>query len=497
MAKMPGIVDAFYDHVAKIPGAMAIVQAAGSTIERLKKTNPDYFATMFTGNFDEAYFQSRVKIGMIHAKIKLDPLSFYAAMSTYYDTITPIIVQKYKLNPCKLSAALAAFNKAMNLDQALIMDAYLEYGYLGDLGTLVERSSDVALSLATTSKELSEASEQTGQAINEIASAVMHIAEAAGSQAKIAMEASTTTGQLANSGREINTGAQKQGTALETAQSAIESVMQSIDLMNQQASAWTQIKERLSAMQRVKEAVQTTSEKVAEMNESSDQIGRIVQTIEDIAAQTNLLALNAAIEAARAGDAGRGFAVVAEEVRKLAEHSASAAKDITNLIGAVQQGSHEAGEAMKVTLEDMDLASAVTKEAADCLESIATSAESAVASSSQVKSAMNLVEEVSVSNSSLSSGIALGIDGLNAHIDQVAAMSEENSASTEEMSAGTEEVSAQVQQLIAGVQELDKRVANLVDANKDADEMLSAAKKKLYSAGHPAKPSDSSYSKAA
>ena len=89
-------------------------------------------------------------------------------------------------------------------------------------------------------------------------------------------------------------------------------------------------------MQRVAEVSEKTAGSIINLGKRSDEIGKIVNVINEIADQTNLLALNAAIEAARAGDAGRGFAVVAEEVRKLAERSVMATKEIGQVIKQVQ-----------------------------------------------------------------------------------------------------------------------------------------------------------------
>ena len=103
----------------------------------------------------------------------------------------------------------------------------------------------------------------------------------------------------------------------------------------------------LTGMQRIRGEVQGISKKVKSLADRSLEISEIVNTIEDIASQTNLLALNAAIEAAGAGESGLRFAVVAEEVRKLAERSGKAAKDIVVLIKAVQAETQQAVVAME------------------------------------------------------------------------------------------------------------------------------------------------------
>ena len=103
----------------------------------------------------------------------------------------------------------------------------------------------------------------------------------------------------------------------------------------------------IDMMKNVTEQVQNSAQVVGNLGKRSDEIGKIVGTISEIAAQTNLLALNAAIEAARAGENGRGFAVVAEEVRKLAEQSAEAASNISQLIVTIQQDTTSAVESIE------------------------------------------------------------------------------------------------------------------------------------------------------
>ncbi len=109
----------------------------------------------------------------------------------------------------------------------------------------------------------------------------------------------------------------------------------------------TVVSDTISGMRHLSEAVSNSATIIAELGKSSDQIGEIVRVIEDIADQTNLLALNAAIEAARAGEQGRGFAVVADEVRKLAERTTKATKEIGDMIRQIQQDTRGAVESMQ------------------------------------------------------------------------------------------------------------------------------------------------------
>lgn len=474
---MDVIVDAFYDHVGTMPAALKVVESAGSSIPKLKKTNPNYFAEMFRGSCDQGYFESRLVIGKIHAAIGLEPEYFFAAMSTYYDVMTPMIFDHYRWNQKKAKQAMVAFQKIFNLDQALILEAYIEFGFVAELRDVVGKTKEVADGLARSSATLAGAGEESGKAVGELAHVSEQIAMSATSQAESSQQAAMGTSDLSESSKQIALGAKEQTQAISTARDAISTVQEIIDEIHGQASVWSEIREKMTAMERVQGAVQETAERVREMNSSSDQIGRIVQTIEDIAAQTNLLALNAAIEAARAGEAGRGFAVVADEVRKLAEHSSSATKEIANLISAVQSGSKLASESMHQTLEDVKDASEVTLQAASCLETISESAHTAVGASKNVTSAMDVVDRELETNNGLIAAIEKSTDSLNSMIEHMAAIAEENSASSEEMSASTQEMNAQVEELLAGVHELDGRVEGLRSMIKTVEEALAKSSK--------------------
>jgi methyl-accepting chemotaxis protein len=222
-------------------------------------------------------------------------------------------------------------------------------------------------------------------------------------------------------------------------------------------------------MAAIRTKVNASADRVKEMGQRSDQIGIIIETIDDIASQTNLLALNAAIEAARAGEHGRGFAVVADEVRKLAERSSQATKEIGALIKDIQKTVGEAVSAMNESAREVEVGSsratnagqalaqilraaeAVSKQARATLETVETVARS----SSELVSAMDSVSAVVEENTAATEEMSAGAAEVTQAIENIASVSEENSAAVEEVNAGTEEMSAQVEQVTASTQSLE------------------------------------------
>jgi methyl-accepting chemotaxis protein len=162
------------------------------------------------------------------------------------------------------------------------------------------------------------------------------------------------------------------------------------------------VSDTISGMQQLSDAVSSSATIISELGKSSDQIGEIVRVIEDIADQTNLLALNAAIEAARAGEQGRGFAVVADEVRKLAERTTKATKEIGDMIRQIQQDTRGAVDSMqqgtvKVT-SGVDLVNKTGEALARIVEMVSESADMirqiAVASEEQSVATQQIANDI-------------------------------------------------------------------------------------------------------
>ena len=157
--------------------------------------------------------------------------------------------------------------------------------------------------------------------------------------------------------------------------------------------------------------------------------------------------MNAAIEAARAGEQGRGFAVVAEEVRKLAEESQSAAKEISGLIGAIQTDTNHA----------VDVVEDGAKRTADGAGVVEQTREAFLQIGSSVDEMSSRIEQIAA----VSEQIAASAQSMQDSINEVAAVAEQSSASTEQVSASTEQTSASAQQISASAQELSSNAETL------------------------------------
>ncbi|GAB4424469.1 MAG: hypothetical protein Kow0031_03460 [Anaerolineae bacterium] len=359
-----------------------------------------------------------------------------------------------------------------------------------NLRTLVNRVTNTANQVSAAAVQLSASAEQSGQATAQVAATIQQIAAGAGQQASALSGANTTVTQVARAIENVANGAQEQATAVarsvaitdemataiqQVAASAQSGAAESHQAAEAAQGGATTIAQTISGMEIIKTKVGLSVQKVTEMGQRSDQIGAIVETIEDIASQTNLLALNAAIEAARAGEHGKGFAVVADEVRKLAENSAQATREIGTLIKGIQQTVAEAVAAMQDSATEVETGVARADEAGHALqgilkatgqvnrqvESIAAAAQQMNGAAQELVAAMESVSAVVEENTASTQEMAAGSSEVSDAIESIAGISEENSAAVEEVSASAEEMNAQIEEVTAAAESLNHMAAEL------------------------------------
>lgn len=287
------------------------------------------------------------------------------------------------------------------------------------------------------SEELTASSEHSCGVMVEMSKYIVKVAEGSTTQLTSVAQAATVVEEMSSQIKETATNANAMS---EVASHTITSATE-----GRQA-----ISKAISQMNVIEETVGSTAQTVEKLGERSKQIGEIVDTIASIAGQTNLLALNAAIEAARAGEQGRGFAVVADEVRKLAEQSQDAAKQIADLIGGIQQETTSAVLAMNTGKKEVHTGSQVVNAAGESFHEIVRNIERL---SSQV-------QEISASMQQLSGGSQLIVSV----VQDVDRISKDNAGHADAVSLATGEQIEAMNQITVSSQALAQMAEKLNDA---------------------------------
>ncbi|NPV86068.1 MAG: HAMP domain-containing protein [Anaerolineae bacterium] len=340
------------------------------------------------------------------------------------------------------------------------------------LAEVVQISEGAALQISDTMQQIAQGAAQQSENINvvthsiqSIALAVERVAQGAREQSQAVTQTSDVTVQM--------------GAAAEQVSENTAAVALQVAAMTEAAQGGkTSMDEMLSEIRDMERKVQLSAEKVRDMGNRSKEIGVIVETIGDIAAQTNLLALNAAIEAARAGEHGKGFAVVADEVRKLAERSAIATKEIGSLVADILRTVEEAVQTMQESAnrvadgvgraEQTGQALLQILEVAEKVNALASQADRAVqhmkTSTQHLVDSMDVVSAVVEEYLAATNAMTGGVSEVNRKIEDVAGVSEENSAAIEQVSAAAEELNAQVKEVSTLSRSLASMAGNLETA---------------------------------
>ncbi|MGD2117061.1 MAG: methyl-accepting chemotaxis protein [Chromatiales bacterium] len=277
-------------------------------------------------------------------------------------------------------------------DGDLTVTATVTEDITGAIADSINYAIEALRSLVTT---INETSVQVSASAQESRATAMHLAEASEHQAE---QITSATESVTNMSTELEDLA---GDANESADVA----QRSVEIANKGAAA---VRDTIHGMDNIREQIQETSKRIKRLGESSQQIGDIVELIDDIADQTNILALNAAMQAAMAGEAGRGFAVVADEVQRLAERSSNATKQIEALVKTIQADTNEAVSSMETSTTEVVSGAKLAEGAGDALNEIenvsnyiaditgkmAISAKQQADGAIQVKTNMGVIQEI-------------------------------------------------------------------------------------------------------
>ena len=277
-------------------------------------------------------------------------------------------------------------------NQNLYIQSTQRDDYVGDFQSIMHSMRNLKVELSEILRQINTSAEQVSSASNQVSSSAQNLSQGAVEQASSVEELAARISEISN---QVKNTADSARDVREQTHHAGEGV----SVCNQQ------MQELMNAMEKI--------------HSSSDEIGKIIKTIEDIAFQTNILALNAAVEAARAGVAGKGFAVVADEVRNLASKSAEASKNtsllITHSTEAVQTGTE------------------IARHTADALSDVVENIQSMVGSIDQI--------------STVSSEQSEAVLQVNEGISQISTVVQSNSATAEESAAASQELSAEATNL--------------------------------------------------
>jgi methyl-accepting chemotaxis protein len=308
----------------------------------------------------------------------------------------------------KLQSAARALADG-DLTHHMVADSADEIGDVGRaLNTAFEKMSEAV-------GEISRHAETIASASEEISSSASQISASSDTQKQQVMQVATAMQEMSSTVLQVS------DNSAQAADNAQASGKIAID-------GGKIVEETIVVIRELADSTRGTAHKIEELGKSSDSIGRIIGTIDDIADQTNLLALNAAIEAARAGEQGRGFAVVADEVRKLAERTTTATKEIAGMIETIQHETKSAVDAMRTETGRVDAGVEAASKAGEVLSAIITSA--------------GTQHEMITHIATAATEQAAATEQVNGNMEQISRMVQQSAVSAEESAKACQDLSS-------------------------------------------------------
>jgi twitching motility protein PilJ len=308
-------------------------------------------------------------------------------------------------------------------DGDLTVQATVTEDITGAIADSINYAIDALRELVTT---INDSSILVDAASKQTEGTARHLVRSAETQAKQAAAASESMARMAISIEEVSGNAER----------CSDVARHSVEIAHKGGEA---VRRTIAGMNTIRETIQDTSKRIKRLGESSQEIGNIVELIEEIAEQTNILALNASIEASRAGEASRGFAVVADEVQKLAERSAGATKKIEVLVSTIQSDTNEAVMSMERSTTDVVGGALLAENAGAALEEIEQV-------SHQIASLVHNISSSSKEQTSVASAITKNMHVLR----EISAKTTESTTSASSAISKLSELASQLRRSVSG-----------------------------------------------
>lgn len=312
---------------------------------------------------------------------------------------------------------------------------------ISDVRSGADQMSSASAQIAATSEQAAKNNEtaatgveETTSTMHEMSANIQNVAKSSQSQASSVTETSASIEQMVTSIQRVAGTVQQFIELSQKTKKAVEAGLESVD-------------RSIKGTDEISRSIVKSADTITALGSRVEDIGKIVDVIDDIAEQTNLLALNAAIEAARAGEQGMGFAVVAEEVRKLAERSAKSTKEIGELISGIQKESQAAVKLMEKSTQLVEKGVDMSRQVSDTLKAIENNVGEVDKYSKEIGAATQ-------EQSSGSTQIAKAADSLREITHEITSATEEQASAAEQIVKTMEKMREMIHQNASGTTEL-------------------------------------------
>ena len=356
--------------------------------------------------------------------------------------------------------------------QQVAVNTNMTASSVDEISAAIEEMSASVNLVAGNANQLAAAAEETSSAIQEMMVSIEQVAGNAGNAGASVEQISAAIEEMSKSIKGVSENAENiTSSAEETSQAVVvmlESAMKvsesvqtvnnlSNTVKNDALEGTASLNETLNGMKEISQVILHASNVIENLGKSSEEIGSIIEVIDDIAEQTNLLALNAAIEAARAGEHGKGFAVVAEEVRKLAERSAKATKEIAVLIKGIQEETSVAVSSIQAGADKVKIGNELAEKTNLAIQKISQGI-------AQVTVEMHEIANATDEQTKNSELFALALDSTVERVTEMAHSTKEQTLTAEEIFKGIMDIQEQVKQIIVATEEEAKGAQAIVRA---------------------------------